>query len=184
MKMSIIDQRPIQSTMRYSTVRSCSRPVQPRCVLISRIVEADQLQHRHGDRGEEHQRGERPHAGIQQLAHAAQDGAGLAGAELDHGQHRIDVGRHVQHRRGEQQRPGARRCCRACARAAGDSSAGSARRPRGRLTRPQVWQPIAPGPGVAARQRSGRAGPSPPTPPAGRACASAATIVSSSAASA
>ena len=133
MKMSIIDQRPIQSMMRYSTVRSRSRPVAAApCTLISSMVRPTSFSTGTHDRGEEHQRRERPHAGIEQFAHAAEDGAGLAGAELDHGQHRIDVGRDIQDRaaiRSAQVRVDAVRLARD---AAGSRSAGSARPATGR----------------------------------------------------
>ena len=82
MKMSIIDQRPMWSMMRYSRVRSRSRRREPVCVHDQQDGQPDTFSHRHDDAGEEHQRRERPHAGLQQFAHAAQDGAGLAGAKL------------------------------------------------------------------------------------------------------
>ena len=145
MNTSIIDQRPMPSTTRYMTGAVVQPPSAAPLGGDQQDAQADQLHHRHGDRGEEHQQRQRPHAGAEQVAHATQDGAGLAGAELGHGEHRIDVGRQIEDQRGEPTMPrcgamlsrlrGVQRTCR---------SAGSAHAVASgtMLTRPQVWQPM------------------------------------------
>ena len=62
MKTSTIDQRPTPSMIRYITSDRAAGAVEPRCTEISRNIEADQLEHGHGDAGEEHQQRDRPHA--------------------------------------------------------------------------------------------------------------------------
>ena len=190
MNMSIIDQRPIASTIRYSTVRSRSRPRTARLRGDQQQPEADQLQHRHRDaaKNTSSASGHMPH--VQQFLHAAQDGAGLAGAELDHGQHRIDVGRDVEQHRGDHQRPGAREAVGLAVVQGGAAARAGGPLPRARLTRPQVSQPIRCSPPPSAPAARSRLRwptwwyPSPPTPPARSSAQSAATITTISAPSA
>ena len=107
MKMSTIDQRPTCSMIRYIRLRSRSRHLERRCTVIRRKIKADQLQHRHGGAGEEHQERHRPHAGADQRLDPRENGLRLAAAEMDDGHHRQQVGGHVQDGRGHDQRPGA-----------------------------------------------------------------------------
>src|SRR3712207_7662185 len=51
---------------------------------------------RSGDAREEDEERHRPHAGLEQRPHAREDGVGLAAAEVDHGHHRVEVGREVE----------------------------------------------------------------------------------------
>ena len=101
---------------------------------------------------------------------------GCAGAELHDRQHRIVVGRHVEDRRRDHQRPGARDAVGLARDAAREPQRGqcACRRVAARSTRPQVSQPIAPRgtrPSNARRvgPRRSLAVDRAPTPPRGRA---------------
>ena len=80
-----VDHRPAadpgDDVDRAACARAAARRRPPRdrpsWVAISMTAEADQLEHRHQDAGEEHQQRQRIHPRGQQLLDAAQDGAGL-----------------------------------------------------------------------------------------------------------
>ena len=55
----------------------------------------------------QHQDGQRVQMRCDQFLDAADDGAGLAGAQLDHGQDRKVVGRDIEDGAGDQESPGA-----------------------------------------------------------------------------
>ena len=86
-----------------------AQPPRPACLGGDQHGDqADQLEHGHDDAGEEHQGRERVHAAGEELLHPAEDRAGSAGAELDHGEDGIGVRRPVEHQGGGHQRPGPR----------------------------------------------------------------------------